>query len=268
MTEGEGYQRARETFQLLLGELSRATSLAAQYVGGEYTARDHKGDPDARPAMQPIPLEKQQKALEILKTEILSDQSFQFPPALLKSLAPEHLTDNYTLSGSYHYPVYDRVLSIQRMAVTYLLNPDVLKNVLEIELHAEKDEKVLTLPDIFTALTDSIWSELPAEAPVVNELKISTIRRNLQRTHVQQLSDIVLGGSSTASTSLLISTGNRHTADARSLARMELQALSSKIDATLKLENVKPDAYTKAHLQDIQHQLNNVLSAGLIGGRP
>jgi len=38
VAEGEGWQRAREAFSMLLGELASASSLTAQYVGGEYTS--------------------------------------------------------------------------------------------------------------------------------------------------------------------------------------------------------------------------------------
>ncbi len=265
VNEGEGYQRARDTFTLLLGEISRAANLTSQYIGGAYTARDHKGDPNERPAIQPIPLEKQEKALEILTREVFSDKAFQFPPELLRELAPEHVTDNYRFAGTYHYPVYDRILSIQGMALSSLLSSSTLSTVLEIELQAKPDEKVLTLPLIFEALTNSIWEELPAEAAEPVDLKISTIRRNLQRAHVQQLTGIVLGP---ASSGIVSGARNPYAADARSLARLHLLEISGKIKTATELEHVKPDTYTKAHLSELQHQLSKVLDADLQSSRP
>ena len=64
----------------------------------------------------------------------------------------------------------------------------------EISLHAEPGT-TLEISEIFRALTDSIWQELPPPAAGAAKTKvaISTIRRNLQREHVARLVRIVLG---------------------------------------------------------------------------
>ncbi len=252
--EGESYKRARETFTLLLGEIAQATQLAAQYIGGEYTSRDHKGDPKARPPMEPIPLEKQQQALNLLSKEIFSDAAFKFSPELLTALAPERLSDNYSSNGDFVYPIYDRVLSIQRMALSTMLANSTLRNVQQIEMHAKPDQKVLTLPIIFDTLTTSIWSEIPAEVDPNKPVQISTIRRNLQREYVRQLSGIVLNQSAVP-------------ADARALARMHLQDLFDRLDK-LEEANAKLDPYAKAHTRELRDQIEKVLNAELASNRP
>ncbi|WP_339743968.1 zinc-dependent metalloprotease [uncultured Rubinisphaera sp.] len=252
--EGDGYQRARETFTLLLGEISLATQLAAQYAGGAYTARDHKGDPNERPAMQPIPLEKHQQALDLLSREIFADSAFNFSPELLRKLAPEHLTDGYESTPNYLYPINDRVLSIQRMALTSLLHDQTLKRVQEIELHAEKDQKVLTLPVIFDSLTTAIWSEVPTEINPNEPIEISTLRRNLQRAYLTQLSGIALGTTAAP-------------ADAKSLARLHLQDLFDRLDG-LEEANAKLSPYSKAHLRETRDQIEKVLNAEISSARP
>ncbi|MCA8989366.1 MAG: zinc-dependent metalloprotease, partial [Planctomycetaceae bacterium] len=249
--EGEGYQRARETFVLLLGEISLATQLAAQYVGGEYTSRHHFGDENGKKPFEPIPLETQQRALNLISKEILSDAAFQFSPELLRSLAPEYVDDR---PSDYIYPVHERILSIQRMAISSLLNGDTLQQVQEIELHADKDQKVLTMPDIFNTLTDAIWSELPREIDPNKPITISPIRRNLQRTYVSALSSIVLGSSSAP-------------ADARSLARLHLRELYNRLDG-VEAANAKLDDYAKAHLREMHDQIDKTLNANLQSGRP
>ncbi|HCS52959.1 MAG TPA: hypothetical protein DIW81_15420 [Planctomycetaceae bacterium] len=252
--EGDGYQRARETFTLLLGEISLATQLAAQYAGGAYTARDHKGDPNERPAMQPIPLEKHQQALDLLSREIFADSAFNFSPELLRKLAPEHLTDGYESTPNYLYPINDRVLSIQRMALTSLLHEQTLKRVQEIELHAEKDQKVLTLPVIFDSLTTAIWSEVPNEINPNEPIEISTLRRNLQRAYLTQLSGIALGTTAAP-------------ADAKSLARLHLQDLFDRLDG-LEEANAKLSPYSIAHLRETRDQIEKVLNAEISSARP
>jgi len=267
--DGEGYQRVRSAFNMLMGEVSQATYLTTQYIGGEYTARDHKGDPNARPPMQPISLEKQQQALKLLHDEIFSDKAFQFPPELLRNLAPEHFRDSSS-SSNYHYPVYQQVLSIQKTALSSLLDAETLQRVLDIELQAVKDQKVLTLPQIFDSLTDSIWSEVPANADKNAKVSISTIRRNLQRAHMQKLTAIVLGPQSGGGSLMQLLGGSSGTApaDARSLARLHLKNLNTRLTVAINSKKVTMDAYTTAHLQEIQQQIEKVLDADLTSSRP
>jgi len=166
VSKGEGWQRARLAFSALLGELARSTMLAADYIGGEYTYRDHRGDPESRPPMKPIEIAKQREAIRLLQEEILSAKAFQFKPELIRHLAPDHWYDDSPLSalgsGDYQYPLLQRVLSVQRIALSRLLDTGTLRALQEISQHADSGQEVLDLPEIFDALTDSIWSELPA----------------------------------------------------------------------------------------------------------
>lgn len=269
VAEGEGWQRARSAFSLLLGELSSATYLAAQYVGGEYTARDHRGDPDSRPPMKPIELAKQREAIKLLEREILSAKAFQFASELLRHLAPDHWRDDYYLffgPSDYHYPVYQRVLSIQRIVLSRFLDSDVLAALQEFELHADKGEQVLRMPEVFDALTDSIWSELPADGGKKGKLEISTIRRNLQREHVRRLSRMVLGSrpSPVSFEYLLFFDYDRPAPpDARSLARHHLRSIDGRIEKALSNKNLQIDAYSRAHVEEIHDQIAKVLQASL-----
>ena len=95
VAKGEGWQRAREAFAMLFGELSHVALLSAAYVGGEYTNRDHRGDPNARPPMKPIDVAKQREAIRLLKDEILSAKAFEFKPELLRQLAPDYWFDTF-----------------------------------------------------------------------------------------------------------------------------------------------------------------------------
>jgi len=45
---GEGYDRARKAFAILLREHMRAMGFVVREIGGIYVNRNHKGDPNAR----------------------------------------------------------------------------------------------------------------------------------------------------------------------------------------------------------------------------
>ncbi|MFQ5805416.1 MAG: zinc-dependent metalloprotease, partial [Phycisphaerae bacterium] len=52
--DGESRYHARRAFRTLWFEKARNFEYAARLIGGQYFHRDHKGDPDARPAFEPV----------------------------------------------------------------------------------------------------------------------------------------------------------------------------------------------------------------------
>lgn len=277
VAQGEGWQRARESFSRLLGQLGGSAYLASRYIGGEYTSRAHRGEPDAKLPFEPIPLAKQREAIKLVKEEILSDQAFKFSPELLKRLAPQHFHDDYffMFMSNFEFPIYERVLSIQRIVVSHFLDAKVLKSIQNAELHAADGQEVLKLPEVFDALTDSIWAELPAANAAAGEKKkiaISTIRRNLQREHLKRLSTLVLGPSNDFSNFfyfIVFEDGGRDApADARALARQHLKAIRGRIDIALDKDKSDADAYSRAHLEQAQAQIDKVFSASLKMNEP
>ncbi len=271
VAKGDGWQRARQAFSMLLGELSSAAYLSSQYVGGQYTSRAHRDEPDARTPLEPIQVAKQREAIKLLKEEILSDSAFKFSPELLRRLPPEHFRDNfYYFSGSrYQYPLYESVLSIQQIVLSRFLDGDVLRSIQNAELLAGEGEEALKLPEVFDALTDSIWSELPAAEISGSEkpkVAISTIRRNLQREHVKRLSEMVLGPRNQMMDYyyfIFYDFSRPVPADARALARQHLKALDARIGTALDDAKSETDAYSRAHLEQLRDQIAKVLSAQL-----
>ena len=276
VAKGEGWQRAREAFATLLGELAHAASLAADYVGGEYTCRDHRGDPHGRPPMKPIDIAKQREAIRLLQDEVLSVKAFQFKPELLRHLAPQYWRSDepfFFLAGSYQYPLHQQVLAIQRIVLSRFLSPRTLRSIQEIAVQADPGQEVLQLTEVFKALTDAIWSELPvsaADAKKEQKLSLSVVRRNLQREHVSQLARLAIGPRRNlwSELSMLIFYYYGETAapaDARSLAKHHLRQINDRIQWTLsgKGTKVQMDPATRAHLEDLHEQIEKVFKAQL-----
>ena len=274
VAKGEGWQRARQTFSMLLGELAQATYLSTQYIGGEYTSRAHRDEPNGKTPFEPIPLAKQREALKLIQEEVLSDQAFKFSPELLKRLSPEHWMDDdaFFWWDSYQFPLYERVLSIQRIVLSRFLDPSVLKSIQNTELHAADGQEVLKMPEVFEALTQSIWKELPTpeEQGTKKKVAISTIRRNLQREYLKRLSELVLGpkDNDAGFYSLFFSFAEPAPADARALARQHLKAIDVRIALALNKETAELDAYSRAHLEQAHDQVTKVLAAPLRMNEP
>ena len=245
--KGEGYQRARQAFGVLLRQYGDAAFLAAKHVGGSAMYRDHKGDPNARDAFVPTAPAKQREALKFVAEQILTDKPFDFPAELLRKLGADRWVHwgNEGALRAVEYPVNDRVLAIHRVVLNELFDTGTLANVQNSARSVGKDGKALALAEVFRAVTDATFAD-PATSSVV--------KRNLQREYVAKLSALVLGRA----------TGNRPLpADAKSLARLHLKDVTKKIDDALKAEK---DDTVRAHLDELKEQIAKVLSASVTTG--
>jgi hypothetical protein len=248
--KGEGYQRTRQAFTMLLNQYGNGAHLIANHIGGEYVNRDHRGDPSGRDPLVPVKSAKQREALKFLQENILNDKPFQFSPQLLRQLAADrwmHWGTN-TMSARVEYPLTERILAIQRVVLEHVFDPRVLSRVQNNALKAEKEEQPLTVAEIFRSITDGVWVDLPAKDP--KAVKTSVIIRNLQREHLRDLSNLALG--------------NRNVLpDARSLARMHLRDIDKRVKTVLDDNNSAIDDTTRAHLEECHERIAKVLAASM-----
>ena len=101
------------------------------------------------------------------------------------------------------------------------------------------------LSELYTRLTSEVWSELDASAA-----DIPGPRRELQREHVNRIAALLLRPSPTTR------------ADARSLLRVQAQALLGRMHAAAKRPALSAEA--RAHLQDSADTLQQALAARLM----
>jgi hypothetical protein len=266
--KGEGYQRARQAFSLLLGQYGNGAYLVAQFVGAEYAHRDHRDDPKGRDPFIPVKSARQRQALEFLKEHILSDKYFKFPPQLLRRLAADrwmHWGNEYGFFSTVDYPVHDRILSIQRIVLGQLLAPGVLRRIQNNALKTT-DDQPLQVGEVFRTLTEGIWNEYPVKGPMdPKRLHASVIRRNLQRQHVKDLTNLVLGERERGGGFFIFigGGGGKAPPDARSLARLHLREIQRRIGAALSEKNGPLDDTTLAHLEECRERIGRVLNASL-----
>jgi hypothetical protein len=271
--KGEGYQRVRMAFGVLLGQYGNAAYLAANHVGGEYAHRDHNGDPSGRDPMIPVKSAKQREALKFLAENIFTDKSFEFSPQLLRRLGADrwmHWGNEQIFFSGVEYPVHDRVLGIQRVALSHLYDPAVLKRIQNNSLKADKGDEPVTIAEVFRVATDSVWSDLKAEkGDPAKKLTGTVVRRNLQREHLRNLFALSNGTSTSRGRGMFF--GSRSSSappDARSLARMHLRDLQRKIEQTLKTQQNNLDDTYRAHLEECQERIAKVLSASVQVSEP
>jgi hypothetical protein len=254
---GQSYARLRTAFTDLLNDRWYALLLTTKYIGGATTARDHRGDPSARPSVTTVPAARQREALAFLTQAGFGEQAYRFRPELLSRLGPDrwrHWGSNPAAEGRIDFPVHTWAMAHQASLLGQLLDPMVLSRVRDAELRAVDGEPTLTIPELFETLTRAIWAEAayPAAGAAAVPRNITSVRRDLQRLYLNSLIRMVL--------SPLPETPE----DARTLARATLAELGGELDRSLLRRGVALDAYTRAHLVDSKERISQALNAQMI----
>ena len=253
--DGDSWDRVRYGYELTLSVQTRAVSMMANWVGGAHVYRDKKGDPNGRKPVEVVSAEKQRKALAFVVENSFSDAAFGLSPELTQSMGLDKwLDDRLAYSSEATWPIHDRVMGIQASSLTMLMNPTTLKRVYDNEMRVPVEEESLTLPELLTTISTAVWSELdkkPKGTFTVRKPMISSLRRNLQREHLQRLIDLTLpgGGSSAASRTISM------------LAAEHLRQNLKKIEAAQMAAADRHDPYTTAHLSQAKSRIEKALDA-------
>lgn len=249
--EGEDYTQLRRAFNILLAQRAQAVYFASRYVGGLETSRSHKGDKNGKPPITPIDPKKQREALELVEKELFSDEPFNFPPELYNQMG----WSNWMHWGASNVTrkdlgVHDFVLQWQERVLGQMLSGLNLKRIHDAELRVKPEEDAFTAAELLDRLTKSIFSELEniKDGEYTNRKPaISSLRRNLQRSYLKELSALALYGGGAPE-------------DCQTLAFAQLQELEDRIESLLKKDR-KLDAYTKAHLQESAARIQKVVDS-------
>ncbi|MDX1969242.1 MAG: zinc-dependent metalloprotease [Planctomycetaceae bacterium] len=265
--DGEGYQRVRQAFGLLLSEYWRTVAFAARLPGGVYVHRDHKGDPQGRAPFKVVDAAQQRAALKLMTDAAFASPTYD--PNLLNSLASTRWSHwGITEPSRIDYPIHETVLRFQDIILSQLLSGATLSRIHDSEVKIAADQDAYTVAEHLKLVVDGVFGELaspPAGEFTNRKPFLPSYRRNLQRSALKQFSSMVTpaGGSS----SLLILLGGGGSggvpSDAKVVARMHLHTLKDQITAALAKADLKLDDYSRAHLLDLQTKLNQVLNASL-----
>ncbi|MDQ3222993.1 MAG: zinc-dependent metalloprotease, partial [Gemmatimonadota bacterium] len=187
---GQGYARLRAAFTDLLNDRWYAILVTTKYLGGATTARDHRGDPSARPALVTVPAARQREALAFLTDAGFGEQAYRFRPELLSRLGPDrwrHWGSNPGAKGRIDFPVHNWAMAQQSALLGQVLDPAVLSRIRDAELRATADEPTVTIPELFATLTRGIWAEVYPAAGRTRPRNVTSVRRDLQRLYLNSL---------------------------------------------------------------------------------
>ncbi len=255
--DGQSWSRARYGYEMTLAMQTRALSMVSGWLGGAFVNRDRKGDPGNRAPIEVVSAFAQRDALKFLLTSAFRDEAYNLTPELLRRMTVDKwLDDNFRAFEDPTWPVHDRIMGIQSMVLTRLLNPGTLGRVYDNEFITPANEDAVTLPEVLKTVETEIWSELEKgegrftdRAPM-----ISSLRRNLQREYVERLIDL----------SMPNSWGQASHRPIGNLALMHLRGLSWRLGKVVGAREAELDAYTRAHLTEAKVRIDKAIDAGYV----
>ncbi len=252
--DGESWSKSRRGYQITLSTQLDAVNIMATWLGGAFVNRDRKGDSDRSP-INPVPVAQQRAALKFVIDNSFTDEAFGLTPDLLRKMTVDKWEDggNGNPGMEPTFPIHDRISGIQASALTMLMNPTTLRRVYDNEFLIASGEDALTLPELMDGISNAVWSELdkmPDKKGTAREPLVSSLRRNLQREHLDRLIDLSLGDGSGAAGKTIAN-----------LATAKLRELQDKIT---KASSSKLDPYTTAHLSEAKLRITKALEAQYI----
>jgi hypothetical protein len=261
--DGESWAKARKGYIITLSQQMQSISFMAPWIGGAYVHRDRKGDPNGRAPVEVVPVEKQRAALRFVINNAFRDQAFGLTPEMLRFMTVDKWYDGGGMRDVYEepaFPVHDRIMGIQASALTLVMNPTTLKRVYDNEFRVPSSQETLTLPELMNTITAEIWSDLDASSGKTYDNRnpmISSLRRNLQREHLQRLIDLSMPDGMSGAAGKPIS----------NLAVAHLREIRSRIDKVIDVKNngkKNADDYTYAHLSEAALRIDKALEAQYI----
>jgi len=243
--DGDSSSDVEDRFNTILKNYLQNLYYISKYIGGQSFYRVKPNDAKGQLPFVPVPVEQQRQALMTMQKYVFAEDALKFPPELLNKLVPSrwlHWGTDIQV-GRLDYPIHDLVLLVQGAVLRDLLASDRLTRLKDLELKSESG-KAFTLPELFDTLQSGIWSEVLQPK---GKLKISSLRRGLQREYLEILIGMVLRKEPVPE-------------DARTLAWYKLKQLNNQ----LRRVNSE-DEYTKAFLLETRDRIEKTLNAPLVG---
>lgn len=255
--DGDSWDRIRYGYELTLSMQTKVISMMSNWVGGAFVYRHKKGDPDGKMPIEVVPAEQQRKAIAFVLENTFSDEAFGLTPELTTAMGLDQWMDARSFGAEATWPIHDRIMGIQSSALTMLMNPTTLKRVYDNEFRVPADQDSLTLPELLGDVSAKVWSELEGKVKgkfTDRKPMISSLRRNLQREHLERLIDLALPGSGSSAASKTISM----------LSSESLRKIQKQIESAQSSGADRHDAYTTAHLAQAKSRIEKALDADYI----
>jgi hypothetical protein len=235
----DDYDLLDDLYDRLIGQWALEMNHVAVVVGGVY--RHEKYPNQAGVIHTAVPRARQAEAVRFLNENAFATPIFFLDAEVLRRIEPTGFVDR---------------IRVRQNAVLNALFQDSRLSRLGEQGATQSAGTAYTLTDLFGDVRRGVFSELGAARPAVD-----AYRRNLQQAFVDQMERLITTPLVTPVPPQLQGfpgfTPTVRPADARALARLELQGLQSALSAAL----AKPtDRMTRAHFVDLQARIDRILN--------
>jgi hypothetical protein len=225
-TPGEGYDDLEEIYGELVFQWARYAGHVSTNIGGVYQNR--KSSDQEGYVYTPVSESYQEKAMAFLNENVFS--------------TPDWLLDKEILRRIEHNGALERVKNLQARVLNDVMAADVMIRL--NENYAFEGEEAYSPLEMLSDLREGVWSE------IYDHEAVDPYRRNLQRMYINNIAAAFENDES--------GRVDIETSDIRPLLRVELNTLNEDLEqASSRIS----DALTKAHIEDIQNRISDVLDS-------
>jgi len=193
----ESWYHLRQAFTRLLFEKAFVLDYVGRFIGGQYTSRSHRGDPNAPEPFRLVDARTQREALEFIEKSLYSDAYFAVSPKVLNHLAAARWWHAGTwISFTVDFPYYEMVGVLQWWNLFDRFFPNTLRRIHDAELKTADDEK-FTVAEYLRGMKEACWSESTdperAREGTWSDSSpfVSSLRRSLQREYLNVVEPLV-----------------------------------------------------------------------------
>jgi hypothetical protein len=236
--DNKDYSSLNDIYGQVVGQFTRYMGHVTRNVGGIYLTP--KVVEQSGNVYEYTPKAKQKDAIDFLNKQLFT--------------TPTWLGDNRIYDKIGGTPLVT-IGNIQDNVLRRLFGTNTLNKLIQFE--AEDGSQAYTITDLFSDLKKGIWSELATKK------KIDMYRRDLQKSYVNILSDII-APQKPSETTIVINFGgtsrpqlDNEKSDIKSVVRAQLVSLRAEIKAALP---GMTDEMSKYHLQDVLTRIDNALN--------
>ena len=235
------YNSLREMYNQVTGQFSMYMGHVAKYIGG--IMQTPKMVEEKGAVYEIVSKAKQKEAVEFLNKQL-----FTTPYWLINK-------DIFDRTG---INAISTVGGLQDNILNRLMTTRNLSKLIDAE--AAQGSSAYSMTDLFSDLKKGIWTELPGSA------KIDVYRRNLQKSYINLMDELLNPPQSSGSSSIIImvlggsSTTNTEKSDIKSVVRAHLSSLRNEVRAAT---GGISDQMSRYHLQDIAIRIDKALDPRL-----
>jgi len=243
VSDGESYATLRNAVTTLLVNEYLAGSRAVRYIGGQSTARPHRGADNGDTALMPTSAAKQREAMDFMAKHVFAKDAFAVSPELLVMLQDNKMRDwqnNVWQPGRrFDFPYAAWVGWMQEGVMFQLMHPMRLQRMVDVEYTSDDP---FTLAEMMRSMTKTVWYDNMTPSG-----DTAALQRNLQRRYTTHLINMV------------VSPSGMVPPEAVSLARLNLTRLGQQIDQAYARKGLGDEA--NAHLLESKARIDRALSA-------